>query len=146
MPVARLSSASLYYELQAPHGVPEPPRVLVIPGTGSNLRDPPSPLGWPGSERSAVLSYEHRDLGRSPAAGEEQPSMEDFACDALELTEQLGWQTFAVVGISFGGMVAQELALRAPERVTKLVLAITSAGGAMGSSYPLHELYALGAE
>jgi len=69
--------------------------------------------------------------------------MEDFAVDALELTEHVGWDTFAVVGISFGGMVAQELALRAPERVTKLVLAITSAGGSLGSSYPLHELYAL---
>lgn len=143
MPVARLSSATLYYELHAPAGVADPPRVLVIPGTGSDLREPPDPFTWPGSERFALLSYEHRGLGRSHAAGEEPPEMADFAADALELTEHVGWETFAVVGISFGGMVAQELSLRAPERVSRLVLAITSAGGALGSSYPLHELYAL---
>jgi 3-oxoadipate enol-lactonase len=146
MPVARLTSASLYYELQQPDGLADPVRALVIPGTGSDLREPPGPFGWPGSERFAVLSYDHRDLGRSRAECAEAPEMADFAADALALAEHVGWETFAVVGISFGGMVAQELALRAPERVTKLVLAITSAGGALGSSYPLKELYSLPAE
>jgi 3-oxoadipate enol-lactonase len=146
MPVAQLSSASLYYELHAPSDATDAPPVLVIPGTGSDLREPPGLFGWPGAERFALLSYEHRDLGRSLATGDEPPAMEDFAADALELAGHLDWDTFSVVGISFGGMVAQELALRAPERVTKLVLAITSAGGRLGSSYPLHELYALPAE
>ncbi len=150
MPVARLSSASLYYELHPPAGAQAggagPARVLVVPGSGSDLREPPGAFGWPGSERLAVLSYEHRDLGRSQAAGQEPPSMEDLAADALELADHVGWHTFSVVGISFGGMVAQELALRAPERVVKLVLAITSGGGGLGSSYPLHELYARPAE
>lgn len=146
MPVASLSSASLYYELHTPDGAAEEMRVLVVPGTGSDLREPPGAFGWPGAERFAVLSYDHRDLGRSRAAAQEPPAMEDFAADALELADHLGWDTFAVVGISFGGMVAQELALRAPERVAKLVLAITSGGGALGSSYPLHELYTLPAE
>jgi 3-oxoadipate enol-lactonase len=44
------------------------------------------------------------------------------------------------MGISFGGMVAQEFALRYPHRVERLVLASTSSGGAGGASYPLHEL------
>jgi pimeloyl-ACP methyl ester carboxylesterase len=43
-------------------------------------------------------------------------------------------------------MVAQEFAVTWPERVDKLVLMCTSAGGAAGSSYPLHELGALDAE
>ncbi len=143
MPVARLSGADLHYELQAPAEGPAVRRVLVIPGTGSDLRVEPRPLGWPGSERLELLSYEHRDLGRSRSRAGEQPAMLDFAADALELAAHVGWQEFAVVGISFGGMVAQELALLAPGRVERLVLAITSGGGELGSSYPLHELFAL---
>ena len=50
------------------------------------------------------------------------------------------WEDALVVGVSFGGMVAQEIALRHPERVSKLVLACTSSGGAGGASYPLHEI------
>ena len=50
------------------------------------------------------------------------------------------------MGISFGGMVAQELAVTWPERIERLALLCTSPGGAGGSSYPLHELAALDAE
>ena len=47
------------------------------------------------------------------------------------------------MGVSFGGMVAQELAVTWPERVERLALLCTSPGGAGGASYPLHELAAL---
>src|SRR5262249_55613952 len=60
--------------------------------------------------------------------------------DALALLDHVGWDTCCVVGISFGGMVAQELAVTAPERVERLALVCTSAGGEAGASYPLHEL------
>lgn len=66
--------------------------------------------------------------------------MADLAADALALLDHLGWHSCRVVGTSFGGMVAQELAVTAPERVERLALLCTSAGGAGGSSYPLHEL------
>jgi len=58
----------------------------------------------------------------------------------------VGWERCNVVGISFGGMVAQEFAVTHPGVVEKLVLLCTSAGGAAGSSYPLHELGALPAD
>src|SRR5262249_14767982 len=45
-----------------------------------------------------------------------------------------------------GGMVAQEFALRHPNRISKLVLACTSAGGAGGASFPLHEIAQLAFE
>ncbi len=69
--------------------------------------------------------------------------MVDYAGDANALLDELGWDHCLLMGISFGGMVAQEFALRYPQRVERLVLACTSSGGAGGASYPLHELAGL---
>jgi 3-oxoadipate enol-lactonase len=66
--------------------------------------------------------------------------MVDYADDADALLEAVGWDRCSVMGISFGGMVAQEFALGYPHRVERLVLACTSSGGGGGASYPLHEL------
>jgi len=56
------------------------------------------------------------------------------------LLDHVGWQTSNIIGLSFGGMVAQEFAVTFPDRVDRLVLMCTSAGGPAGSSYPLHKL------
>jgi pimeloyl-ACP methyl ester carboxylesterase len=69
--------------------------------------------------------------------------MADYASDALALLDLVAWPTCRVVGVSFGGMVGQELAVTAPKRVERLALLCTSPGGAGGSSFPLHELAAL---
>ena len=66
--------------------------------------------------------------------------MAQYAADAAALLDHVGWATSAVVGVSFGGMVAQEYAVTFPERVIRLALVCTSAGGAGKPSYPLHEL------
>ena len=50
------------------------------------------------------------------------------------------------MGVSFGGMVAQEFIKRHASRVSKLILACTSSGGDGGSSYPLHTLEELNEE
>ena len=65
--------------------------------------------------------------------------MADYAMDANSLLEAVGWDRCCVMGISFGGMVVQEFALRYQHRIKRLVLACTSSGGAGGDSYPLHE-------
>jgi 3-oxoadipate enol-lactonase len=138
MPLAELGDVTLNYETAG-----EGPPVLVIGGTGGDLRRAPGPFWWPGAERFSLLAYDHRDQGRSVARSGEQPTMADFAGDALALVDHLGWDRFSVVGISFGGMVAQVLALAAGARVRRLILAITSSGGEGSRSYPLHELYGL---
>jgi 3-oxoadipate enol-lactonase len=139
MPTAAVPGARLHYE-RAGTGTP----LLQIGGTGGDLRRSPSPLEWPGAERFDQVVYDHRGLGRSVAVDPSaQPSMADFAADALALADHLGWDRFALVGVSFGGMVAQELAITGGSRLTHLVLACTSSGGAGGASEPLHEILAL---
>lgn len=136
MPTASLPGVQLHHEV-----VGSGPPLLAVNGSGTDLRMPMSSLQWPVVDRFTVAGYDHRGLGRSvPDDPGAQPTMDDFARDAIGLADHLGWDRFAVVGISFGGMVAQHLAAIAGDRVTRLVLACTSSGGAGGSSYPLHEV------
>ena len=86
-----------------------------------------------------MLSWDYRGLGRSGPATAPY-TMADLAADAVAVLDDAGWETCAVMGLSFGGMVAQEIAVTHPERVQRLALACTSPGGAGGSSYPLEHL------
>jgi pimeloyl-ACP methyl ester carboxylesterase len=72
--------------------------------------------------------------------------MADYGADALALADHVGWDTFALVGVSFGGMVAQEVAVTAPERIERLALLCTSPGGPDAASYPLDTLSDLSPE
>jgi pimeloyl-ACP methyl ester carboxylesterase len=75
-----------------------------------------------------TVAYDHRGIGFSPQA--DGPfSIADLADDAETLFDRLEWQTAHVMGISMGGMVAQELALRHPQRIRTLTLGCTYCGG-----------------
>ncbi|KAI8616693.1 Alpha/Beta hydrolase protein [Chytriomyces sp. MP71] len=71
-----------------------------------------------------VCIYENRGSGFSSSPPKDY-SMKDMAKDAVDLMNQLGWTSAHVVGVSMGGMIAQELALLAPERIKSLTLAST---------------------
>ncbi len=139
MPVAHVTHASgtdvdLYYEF---HGVEDGARVLNISGTGADLRRAfadRSPL----NTAFRVLSYDQRGLGQS-GRPDGTYTMEQYADDAAALLEHAGWDRCHVIGTSFGGMVALNLAVRHPHLIDRLVLSCTSPGGAH-PSYPLHEL------
>lgn len=74
------------------------------------------------------IAFDHRNTGLSPS-DDEPFTLETLARDALGLLDELGIERTHVIGISMGGMVAQHLALLAPERVRRLVLGCTYAGG-----------------
>ncbi len=113
-------------------------QVLFISGSGADLRNKPNQFDSPLAELG-LLAYDQRGLGQTEQPAGEY-SMAQYADDAAGLLDALGLDSIAVVGVSFGGMVAQEFALRHPQRIKKLVLACTSSGGKGGASYPLHEL------
>ncbi|ODN41603.1 alpha/beta fold hydrolase [Piscirickettsia litoralis] len=89
-------------------------------------------------EHFEVLSFDPRGIGQSNSPNE-QPTMLDYAEDMKKLMDALGWSDAYILGESFGGMVAQEFALNFSACVKKLVLIVTSSGGAGGSSFPYHE-------
>jgi len=112
--------------------------VLYISGTGADLRARPNVLDGVLPELFRVIAYDQRGLGQT----EKPPgpySMTDYAEDAISLLDRLDILKVNVLGVSFGGMVAQQLAARFPERVKKLVLCCTSPGGNF-ASYPFHSL------
>ena len=140
MPIAKLPNIELYYERAG-----EGPPLLFISGTGGDLRVKPNVLDGPFPKSFDLLAYDQRGLGRS-AKPDVDYSMADYADDAAALMDSLGWASAKVVGVSFGGMVAQELVLRHPHKVERLVLACTSPGGAGGASFPFHEIQHLKGE
>ena len=136
MPFARANGISVYYELA---GAGE--RLLFISGTNGDLRRQRQLVEGPLTDHFEVLAYDQRGLGQTEVPPGPY-TMADYGDDAAALLDAVGWDRCAVIGVSFGGMVAQELAIGHPDRVGRLVLACTSSGGAGGSSYPLHELAA----
>ncbi|MBW2673792.1 MAG: alpha/beta fold hydrolase [Deltaproteobacteria bacterium] len=122
MPTARVNGIDLYYETYG-EGIP----LVLIMGLRRNL------LWWYRqipelSRHFRVVAFDNRGAGRS-----DKPVMEYsiplFADDTAGLMEALGIPSAHVLGISMGGYIAQELALRHPDRVKGLLLGCTSCGG-----------------
>ena len=127
MASARVGDHELFYERT---GSGEP-LLLIMGMSGTHLT-----WGEPFLEELRrdfdVVVYDHRGIGKSSSAPAGY-TIADLADDADGLLGELGWDSAHIVGISMGGMVAQELALRHPERVRTLTLGCTAAGGESAS-------------
>jgi len=120
---ATVSDIRTYYEILG-EGKP----LLLIMGLGGHILD----WGWILPKKLAegrqAIAFDNRGSGRS-----DQPAgpytTAQMANDTIGLLDALGVERADVFGVSMGGMIAQEIAVRHPERVDRLILGATSAGG-----------------
>lgn len=122
MPKASVNGFQLHYEIE---GVGEP--LVLIPGFASGLsiwtRQTPAL-----SRTFRVVSFDPRGIDSSDKPDGPQ-SIEQLADDLAHLLIALHIHRAHILGVSFGGFVAQEFALKYPLMTRKLVLCCTSFGG-----------------
>ncbi len=122
MPFARIDDHRIYYEVRG-----SGPPLLLVPGLPQISSDW-FPFADALAETFAVVAYDNRGSGQSdePDGWYSIPLM---AQDAVGLLDSLDIKRAHVFGTSMGGMIAQELAIRWGDRVDRLVLGCTHAGG-----------------
>ena len=127
MPFVDRKSHRLSYEVL---GRADAPPLLLVMGMSFSMRAW-GPLPQHLARDFRVVFFDNRGAGESTAPL--RPfGMGDLADDADAVLEAAGAGPACVFGISMGGMVALELALRHPERVRALALGATFAGGGGG--------------
>jgi pimeloyl-ACP methyl ester carboxylesterase len=126
MPLADVSGRKIYYEAHGDFGAAgATPLVLVMGMAGSCSGW--LPLHVPEfAPTRPVLIFDHRGVGQSDDDGAPFTTA-DLARDTLGLLDALELEQVDVLGTFMGGMTAQEMALLAPERLSKLVLVGTYA-------------------
>jgi pimeloyl-ACP methyl ester carboxylesterase len=120
---AKINDINIHYRV---YGEGEP--LLLIMGLGGNADWWHDHFVQRLAERFQVVTFDNRGTGRTDKP-EGPYSIAQMASDAVGLMDHLVWSSANVMGVSMGGMIAQELTLNYPERVKRLVLACTNCGG-----------------
>jgi pimeloyl-ACP methyl ester carboxylesterase len=126
-------------------GSPDDPAMLLVMGLGTQM------IAWPeefcrrlADHGFLVIRYDNRDVGRSTHMRQHRPptvrqlllrdkraapySLADMADDGMRLLDHLGIERAHVVGASMGGMIAQTIAARHPDRVISLASIMSNTG------------------
>ena len=129
MPKATVNGINMYYEVHG-KGVP----LVMIQGFAGNHQ------AWffqtPVFKKYyKVIIFDNRGIGRTDKSSESY-TIKTMAEDVIGLMDYLNIDKAHVLGLSLGGMVAQEIAISYPERVSKLVLGSTFAGREINDVHP----------
>lgn len=134
MPYATHGDVEVYYEVMG--GASSDPTMLLINGLGSqciNYAEEWCALLVAAGLR--VVRFDNRDVGLSTHFTDREPdengawySVSDMVGDALAVLDAVGAEQAHIVGLSMGGMIAQVMAIEAPERVLTLTSVMSSTG------------------
>ena len=122
MPTANIGNIRIYYEQ---HGQGQP--LMMVLGLGQDIAT------WSFqivelSKYVRLIVFDNRDAGQSSRCSNDY-STEVMARDILGLMDHLAIDRIHLLGTSMGGMIAQHVALMAPERIASLILASTTSWG-----------------
>ena len=120
MPKVKVNDIQMYYELKG-EGFP----LVMIQGLGGNLEGWNPRLVEELSKHFKLILFDNRGAGRTDLSKREY-TMRLFADDTAGLMNALGIPKAHILGMSMGGMIAQELAINHPQKVFKLILCSTS--------------------
>jgi pimeloyl-ACP methyl ester carboxylesterase len=124
MPYVDLPDARVHYDTTGDAGTP----VLLVMGFGVPgrmwLNQIPALAA-----RHRVAWFDNAGAGKTERRRRRPHTMRDLGRHAAAVIEALGWDAAHVVGVSMGGMIAQELAISHGRRVRSLSLVVTHPGG-----------------
>ena len=125
------SGVRIWYEDRRPRGKEVGVVLLNFGIAGDGLFWPPEFMSALGEDGFRVIRYDQRGTGASDWMErwqrEEAYTLEDMAADALAVLDECRVEQAHLVGLSMGGFIAQEVAIKAPERVASLTLMSTAA-------------------
>jgi pimeloyl-ACP methyl ester carboxylesterase len=140
MPKVKVNDIQIYYEV---HGEGFP--LIMIMGLSGNTDWWDPHLIEELSKEFKLVVFDNRGAGRTDIS-DRKYTVKLFADDTASLMDALGISRAHVLGISMGGMIAQELVLNYPEKVVKLVLCSTTCGGPKSVPPPQEALEMLAAD
>jgi len=144
MPKALVNQIEVFYEV---HGQGEP-LLLVMGINAQSIHWPPELIEMLNNSGFQVITFDNRDVGLSTDFGDLRApstrtlisrrmlglpvstpySLTDMANDGFALLDELGLESAHILGASMGGMIAQQMAIQAPNRVRSLTSVMSHTG------------------